>query len=377
LAENKTGNVLPEGKKLFICLGPGGVGKTSITGALSVIAARQGLRTLAFTIDPARRLANAIGVSDARPGAVIKVEDGFDVLMLNVHDTWEKIVRKYAASPEHFERIRKNRFYEYLTDNFPGFNEYIAVEKLHEILAESDYDLVIVDTPPTSYAMSFLEAPSRILNLLDLNFVRLFFHPYLKLGRFTLRYAAQKESFILRQLAKFTGVDMLRELAMFIFEFEGMFKGFRDRAEEVRDLLRSPQTAFFIVTSAENRRLEEAGRTRERLIEAGYPFTGYVVNRYCWMCAGHGTSCAYAGSEMDEKSFTGDANAAGIEKGLSDRLFTNLKEHLTVQGRVAAEVAALSKQGGGTCLIAPSFTDDIHNLEGLRKLADSLRPIKG
>jgi len=371
---------------LVVCLGPGGVGKTSATAALAILAAREGRRTLAFTIDPARRLAGAVGLSGARPGVVIPVPDGFDILMLDVHGTWERVVERHALSREQFERIRSNRFYDYLTDNFPGFNEYIAVEKLHEILTERRYDIVIVDTPPTSYALSFLEAPNRVLNLLDNDFVRIFLHPYLKLGRFTLRYATQKEFFILRQLAKFTGFDMLRELATFIFEFEGMFKGFRDRAEEVRNRLRAETTAFFVVTSTDRRRLLEAGTTQKRLREAGYPFTGYFINRYCWHCeddrrAGaraDAVACPLAGLELDARAFAAEADACGIPPDVADRLFGNLADHAAVQRRVTLEVSALlSETGRGfTHFTTPAFADDIHDLPGLRRLAEAIRPLE-
>jgi anion-transporting ArsA/GET3 family ATPase len=364
--------ILPEGKDLIVCLGPGGVGKTSVTGALAEIAAREGKKTLAFTIDPARRLANAIGLSTAKAGEVIRTEDGFDVLMLNVRETWERVVRRYASSDGQFERIRRNRFYEYLTDNFPGFNEYIAVEKLHEIFSDADYDVIIVDTPPTSYAMSFLEAPGRVLNLLDYNIVRVFLHPGMRLGRFSLRFAAKRDFFVVRQLARFTGIDMLRELAMFIFEFEGMFKGFRDRAEAVRERLRSGGTSFLVVTSPEGRRLKEAAGTRERLVEAGYPFGGYVVNRYCWMCTGD-AGCVLPSPRPSRKGFIKEAVRAGLGTGLAERLFADFDEHLLYQQRIRDEVAKMAGMGGGACLVSPAFPDDIHSLAGLRRLAGSLR----
>jgi len=367
-----------EGHDLVICLGPGGVGKTTATAALAIVSARRGRRTLAFTIDPARRLANAVGLSGARPGEVIRIEDGFDMLMLDVHGTWERVVERNARSREQFERIRDNRFYDYLTDNFPGFNEYVAVEKLHELLAEGRWDTIIVDTPPTSYALSFLEAPGRVLNLLDHDYVRVFLHPYLKLGRFTIGYALQKEFFILHQLARFTGFDMLRELATFIFEFEGMFKGFRDRAEEVRNRLKADTTAFYVVTSPDRRRLLEAGATQKRLHEAGYPFAGFVVNRYCWMCDPHEeVPCALSRTAFDRSTFTADAQAAGFTADLADRLAANFEEHIVVQRRVATEVAALLREAGPGMLnfTTPAFPDDIHDLGGLRRLADSFRTL--
>lgn len=367
------------GRDLVVCLGPGGVGKTSATAALAIVAARQGRRVLAFTIDPARRLANAVGMTGAKTGDVIPVPDGFDMLMLDVHGTWERVVERHARSREQFERIRSNRFYDYLTGNFPGFNEYVAVEKLHEILAEGTWDTVIVDTPPTSYALSFLEAPNRILNLLDHDYVRVFLHPYLKLGRFTLGYALQKEFFILRQLARFTGFDMLKELATFIFEFEGMFKGFRDRAEAVRNRLKAPTTAFYVVTSPDRRRLLEAGESQKRLREAGYPFAGFIVNRYCWMCSPiEEFPCALSGGAFDRTAFTAEAQAAGFDAALADRLATNHEEHIAVQHRVSSEVAALLREAGEGMrnFTTPAFPEDIHDLEGLRLLADNFRRIR-
>lgn len=365
-----------EGRDLVVCLGPGGVGKTSATAALAIVAAREGRKVLAFTIDPARRLANAVGMTGAKAGDVIPVADGFDMLMLDVHGTWERVVERHAQSREQFERIRSNRFYDYLTDNFPGFNEYVAIEKLHEIITEGTWDIVIVDTPPTSYALSFLEAPNRILNLLDHDYVRVFLHPYLKLGRFTLGYALQKEFFILRQLARFTGFDMLRELATFIFEFEGMFKGFRDRAEAVRNRLKAPATAFYVVTSPDRRRLLEAGESQKRLREAGYPFAGFIVNRYCWMCSpDHVFPCALADRTLDRAAFAADAAAAGLDAGLAARLAENHAGHIAVQRRISSEVGALLREAGEGMrnFTTPSFPEDIHDLEGLRLLADSFR----
>ena len=368
----------PHDKSMVVCLGPGGVGKTSITAALAIRAAGEGRKTLAFTIDPAKRLANAIGMSEVKTGDIVHVEDNFDILMLDVKGTWERVVKKYSKSAEQFYRIRNNRFFDYLSDNFPGFNEYIAVEKIHELITENRYDLIIIDTPPTSYAMSFLEAPSRVLNVLDLNFVKLFLHPYLKFGRFTLRYTLQKEFFILRQLAKFTGIDMLKELASFIFEFDGMFQGFRERAEMVRNRLKSGDTTFLIVTSTDHRRLDEAHQTRLNLEESGYPFFGYIINRCCWMCTGTEIPCRFLSLKPGESDFTRRASAAGLDEPLAQKLFRNLDEHLAVQRKIFSEIRKLCRDSGAgkPCIVTPSFPEDIHNLEGLHRLADKFIPLK-
>jgi len=251
---------LLDDRKIICCVGSGGVGKTTTSAALALRAAMDGKKALVLTIDPARRLANSLGLKELGneetridpthfAEAKLRPRGEMWAMMLNLKGSWDELVRKNARSPGQAEAILGNKLYQTLSTAMAGSLEYIAMEKVYELYASGRYDVVVLDTPPTSNALDFLHAPDRILGVLDNNAMRIVLGPMLKAGKVGFRLLAAPSSLVLRTLARFTGSDFLRDLATFMMAFEGMYEGFKDRAGKVKAALSSPQTGFVLVTS--------------------------------------------------------------------------------------------------------------------------------
>ena len=248
-----------EDRKIICCVGSGGVGKTTTAAALALRAAMEGKRALVLTIDPARRLANSLGLQelgnaetriDPAHFAEAKLSPRGEMwaMMLDLKRAWDELVRRDARSPEQAEAILGNKIYQTLSTAMAGSLEYIAMEKVYELYSSGRFDVIVLDTPPTSSALDFLHAPDRVLDVLDNNAMRLVLGPMLKAGRLGLRMLVKPSGLVLRTLARFTGSDFLGDLAQFMVAFEGMYEGFKDRASQVKALLSSNRTAFVFST---------------------------------------------------------------------------------------------------------------------------------
>ncbi|HEY5677175.1 MAG TPA: ArsA-related P-loop ATPase, partial [Myxococcales bacterium] len=249
------------GKRVAVCVGSGGVGKTTVAAALALGRALQGGKVLVCTIDPARRLANALGlealgnVESHVPAhkfreAGLAPKGQLFAMMLDVKRTWDDLVARHAPDRARQERIYQNRIYQQLSGALAGSQEYMAMEKLYELATERDYDLIVLDTPPTAHALDFLEAPERILDFLGNESARLLLAPAVSAGKLGLRLLQLGSSYVAKTLGKFTGAEVLRDLAEFMATFQGMYEGFKDRAAAVRALLAEAQVGFVIVASA-------------------------------------------------------------------------------------------------------------------------------
>ncbi|HET6921522.1 MAG TPA: ArsA family ATPase, partial [Anaeromyxobacteraceae bacterium] len=256
-------------KRIAVCVGSGGVGKTTVAAALGLQRALDGGRALVCTIDPARRLASALGldslgnvesrVPDHKLAAAGLAPRGqLHAMMLDVKRTWDDLVARHAPDRQRQDRIFRNRIYQQLSSALAGSQEYMAMEKLYELSTERDYDLVVLDTPPTAHALDFLEAPDRILDFLGSETARFLLAPALGAGKVGLRLFQLGSSYIARTLSRFTGSDVLREVAEFMAGFQGMYEGFKTRAAAVRALLAEPQVGFVIVSSASPLSVDEA-----------------------------------------------------------------------------------------------------------------------
>ena len=246
---------------VIVCAGSGGVGKTTTAAALAVHGAEQGRRTIVLTIDPARRLADALGIRAMGNEECTVDLDGagtLSAMMLDQKGAWDKLVERYAPSEEVRERILANRFYQHLSESFAGSQEYMAVEQLAQLHASGSYDLIVVDTPPTRHALDFLDAPQRIADFLDRQVVRWFVKPYFSAGWATLRVVNRTAGNLLRRLEDATGVSALVEISDFFNSMSGLFDGFEERVRGVYRLLRSKSTAFVLVATPEEQVLAEA-----------------------------------------------------------------------------------------------------------------------
>lgn len=276
-------------KRVLVCVGSGGVGKTTVSATLALRAAVDGRSSLVCTIDPAKRLANALGLSglgnaetEVNPkvleGLGVKPKASLHAMMLDMKQTWDDLISRFAP-PEQRERILANRFYQSLSTALAGSQEYIALEKLWELRRRSAYELIVLDTPPTSHALDFLDAPNRILDFLDNEAAKWLLTPALKAGKIGLSLFNLGSSYMAKQLSKFTGVETLQELSSFMLAISTMNEGFRERAKGVRELLKDPQTGFVLVTGPHPERLDEVTHFRSLLKQNQMEVLALVVNR--------------------------------------------------------------------------------------------------
>jgi anion-transporting ArsA/GET3 family ATPase len=270
--------------RVVVCAGSGGVGKTTVAASLAVRAALGGRRTMVLTIDPAKRLANALGVhAIGGIGAAVTVggipAGRLSAMMLDQKGAWDDLVNRHAPSPEIRERILQNRFYQHLSQSFAGSQEYMAIEQLCELHASGAYDLIVVDTPPTRHALDFLEAPRRIADFLDKRVVKWFIRPYFSASWTTMRFVNRTAGFLFRRLEDATGISALVEVSEFFTSMSGLFEGFEPRVRRVYDLLRSPDTAFVLVATPEEQVLTEAEYFCHQVHDLGMGLRGVIFNR--------------------------------------------------------------------------------------------------
>src|SRR6266511_2929193 len=248
-------------RRVIVVCGSGGVGKTTTAAALGLQAAIKGRRVLVCTIDPSRRLATSLGLSQlsGKPRTVD--------------------LRRFAPAQAARKRILGNRFYQHVSAALAGSHEYMAMEKLLELAADERFDLIVLDTPPTRHALDFLEAPDRLMSFLDTSVLRFFLRPYFEAGRLTLKVATRTGAMAFRLIDRFLGLQFLQDLSEFFLAFEGMYDGFKERAARVHALLRDPSSGFVLVAGPSSQALGEALYFHRRLREKAMPFVAQVVNR--------------------------------------------------------------------------------------------------
>jgi anion-transporting ArsA/GET3 family ATPase len=279
-----------ERKQIVVCAGAGGVGKTTTAAAIALRAAVTGKKAAVLTIDPARRLASSLGMEELSnaPRKVprskftrAKVEPAGELyaMMLDTKTTFDEVVMRYAPSRQQAERIIANRFYRNISSTLSGSQEYMAMERLYELYTEGDYDIIVIDTPPTRNALDFLDAPRRMTDFLESRVLRWFLMPHMRAGHGLMRFANVAAITFLKVAKRIVGAEVLDDTAEFFANLEGMYDGFKERAREVAALLSSPVTSFVVVTSPGEESVTEAAFFATRLDEAGLPFGALVVNR--------------------------------------------------------------------------------------------------
>lgn len=282
-------NELVRRHRIVISAGSGGVGKTTVAASVALWGALQGRRTIVMTIDPARRLARSLGIpelgSDVREitrdvlaQAGLAVRGTLSAMMLDQKGAWDALVERHAPADAR-ERILRNRFYQHLSQAFAGSHEYMAIEQLCVLAESGDYDLIIVDTPPTRHALDFLEAPRRLADFLDRQVVKWFVRPYFSAGWSALRAVNRTAGFLLRRLEQATGVSALAEISDFFTSMSGLFDNFGERVDRAYALLRGGDTALVLVSSPEEQVLEDAEYLTGKMAGLGMPLKGVVFNR--------------------------------------------------------------------------------------------------
>lgn len=277
-------------RRVVVCAGAGGVGKTTIAAALALSAAGRGRRVLCLTIDPARRLADSLGLT-LSPGAEVEVAPerlaavgagtagSLSVAMLDPKQTFDDLVTRHASSPEAAQQILQNQFYRHVSTSLAGTQSYMAMEKVLSVLKSGRYDLIVLDTPPTSEALDFLDAPERLVEALDSPAMRWLVQAVQPTGGFSMRLLARGVAALLRTMGRMTGRGFLEDMAAFVGELNELFGGFKERASEVSRAFRAPDFGYLLVAAPSAPALEEARFFAERLRRSGLRADALVLNR--------------------------------------------------------------------------------------------------
>jgi anion-transporting ArsA/GET3 family ATPase len=368
-------------RSIIICCGSGGAGKTTTSAAVALAGALEGRKACVVTIDPARRLADALGIGSLtnEPKRIDGPWPGeLSAVMLDAKRTFDDLVERYSADQEQADRILNNRLYRNLTSALSGTQEYMAAEKLYELNASGDFDLVVVDTPPTRNALDFLDAPGRLTRFLENRVFRLLLMP----TRASLKALTMATQALLRTISKVAGSEIVEDAMAFFRAFDGMEEGFRERARGVEALLADPGTAFVLVAAPRRDSVSEAKFFADRLAQAHQPVAALVVNRLHpdfrageagldVGTAGEVPSIVGGDSGPDENAEVGKishraatAALAGLRKNLAD-----------LQGLADQErgyVATLESRIEGAVVKVAFLSKDVHDLDGLSLVAECL-----
>ncbi len=365
------------GTHIIVCCGSGGVGKTTTAAALGVRAAEAGRRTVVLTIDPARRLAQSLGLSELDntpapiPGIDLSAGGSLDAMMLDMKRTFDEVVIAHS-DPVRAQAILDNPFYQALSSSFAGTQEYMAMEKLGQLHRESQsegrWNLIIVDTPPSRSALDFLDAPMRLGAFLDGRLIRILAAPARVGGRAYMRLVSASLGVFSNVLNKIVGAQVLADLQTFVASADALFGGFRERAEQTYALLAARGTAFLVIAAPEPDALREASYFVERLESEAMPLAGLVLNRVAPVRLPElSPDQAAAGAERlraeDPVADSADALTASLLELHSDRMRQSERQH-----RLADRFVAANPRVPVTAVTA--LAQDVHDLEGLRTVGD-------
>ncbi len=353
------------GKRVCVCGGSGGVGKTTTSAAIALGMAAEGAKVAVVTIDPAKRLANALGLHELEneprrveperlAGAPSAFKGELWAMMLDPKRTFDELIERVAADADRAEEIKRNRVYRELSTAVSGSQEFTAVAKLYELDRDGDFDLLVLDTPPSRNALDFLDAPTRLTSFLEGRALKAFVRPTGVGMRVLSRGAAP----LLGALRRVTGVDLIGDLTTFFGLLGDMTEAFSERARGVERMLRASTTAFLLVTSTQQAAIDEAIWFRRTLSEGGLPFAGVIVNRVHHDILGE--------SEPEDLISALDAELTG---DLAGRVAENFFDYHRLARRDARNVARLGKElRDQPLLLVPHLDDDVHDIEGLLRV---------
>jgi anion-transporting ArsA/GET3 family ATPase len=350
------------GIRTVVCCGAGGVGKTTTAAALALRAAeKHGRSTVVLTIDPARRLAQSLGLTelDNTPRKVAGAAGDLHAMMLDMKRTFDEVVLTHT-DPKRAEEIFANPFYQAMSSTFSGTQEYMAMEKLGQLRARNAWDLIIVDTPPSRSALDFLDAPARLGRFLDGRMLRMLLAPARAGGRSVFNLVSASFSVVGRAVTKVIGTQLLADLSGFVAALDSMFGGFRARAEQTYRVLQDRETAFLLVAAPEPDAVREAAYFAGRLAQEDMPLAGLVLNRMTTVSA----------PAIDAAAARAAADTS--EPPVSDLL--RVHADLAEQAERQAVEAARFRREHPTVPIATAAAQaaDIHDLDGLRRIGDEL-----
>ncbi len=352
------------GKRVCVCSGSGGVGKTTTSAAVALGMAAEGAKVAVVTIDPAKRLANALGLDELenQPRRVeperlsdsgLPIGGELWAMMLDPKRTFDELIDRIAADPQRAQEIKANRVYRELSTAVSGSQEFTAVAKLYELDRDGDFDLLVLDTPPSRNAVDFLDAPGRLTSFLDGGALKAFVRPTGAGMRVLGRGAAP----LLAALRRITGVDLLSDLSTFFGLLGDMTDDFSERAAQVQRMLTASTTAFVLVTSAQPAVIDEAIWFRRTLSESGLPFAGVIVNRVHHDLLGD--------AEPDHLV----AALGDLPPGLAARVAGNFADYHLLARRDRRNLARLQAElDDSPLLLVPQLDGDVHDIEGLLRV---------
>jgi anion-transporting ArsA/GET3 family ATPase len=379
--------------RVLVCAGTGGVGKTTIAAALAIQAALLGRRTLVLTIDPARRLADALGLEslDSKPASVdlsSLTQDrpefhnaSLDAMMLDAKPTFDRLIHRLTPNDTERQRILDNRIYQHLSSALAGSAEYAAMEQVHELVHSRKYDLIVVDTPPAEHALDFLRAPRRLREFLESRFVHTLVRPAMSASRIGLRFFGRPLHRMLGLLERIVGVGFLDDLSEFLSAIDGLSQGFRDRATRVEDVLLGDETGFILISSA-NRGSNAS--TLEFMAELGQfrvPLIAVIVNRLRpWPMESSPAEllrdCTREALRRDEarlSSAHADRTDPAPDSSRVSRAIVEYAEICDAENRTVDSLAARVARSRLRCLTIPELPGDIDRIDGLLEIGSVLR----
>lgn len=350
---------------ILICCGAGGVGKTTSAAGLAVAQAQAGARVVLLTIDPARRLADALGVRvGSEPSLVtlpasLEAKGTLHALMLDPKETFDRVVARWAPTPEARDRIYRNHVYQHVSANLAGAQEYMAMERLYELFRDGRWDCVVLDTPPTRHALDFLAAPDRMANLMDEGVMRWLVLPASRGG---WRMIERGSEVLAGVLERMVGNSTIADIAEFFTAFQLLWDGFRERSIEVRALLAAPSTRFFLVTTAAPAARAEAHLFVEQLRTHRQPLAGFLLNR-----------CLVPPQCEGAPEFLPPADLPGWEAATNAAAELYALHRLRI-GLQEANIAELVRGTTAPVWRIPDLGEGVHDLEGIVALSEHLRP---
>jgi len=359
-----------DGKRICICAGSGGVGKTTTSAAIAAGMAARGKKTAVLTIDPAKRLADSLGLpelgnEERKVDPKLFAEAGVEprgelwAMMLDAKATFDELVRRHAPDEETRDRILANRIYQQLSAALAGSQEYMAMEKLFEIYAEDRYDLLVLDTPPSRNALDFLDAPRRLMQFIEGRALQVFMRP----TGIGMKVFGRGTSMMFSVLRRITGVEVLEDLSEFFQAFSGMVGGFRERAKRVNELLANPESCFLVVCGPQGEPVTEAVYFHRKLVEAKLPFGGVIVNK------------VHYESELSEYGPQVEDELIGAldDEDLARRAVENYEDYRALAARDQRNVKRLTAEMRTRSVIqVPYLDEDVHDLTGLMRLNEYL-----
>lgn len=380
-------------RELIVCAGSGGVGKTTTSAVIGLQAALEGRKVLVLTIDPAKRLANSLGVSelDNTPKRIpleefqavgLKARGELWAMMLDMKQSFDHLVHRYAGSEKNKREILDNKIYQYFSTSLAGTQEYAAAERLLELHTEGDWDLIVLDTPPTTHALDFLEAPTRLAEAVENKAIQWVYKPNLLTGRRGLGLFSAGTSYVIKALSKFTGAAFLEELAVFLRNFSSMFEGFSERGYKAHELLTSNKATFIIVTAADPLQLDEALYFYEQLNgKQRVAVGGFIVNRVHpeWVAPDQlnapATDLADTLNALQSTHLApADHLTPSALEHLAEALQHNARDFSRLAAKDAGSMERLRDTIGRNLPTArvPYFSQDIHSLAGLNRVREAI-----